>query len=198
MCDQGLVLRRSGLTRAKSRVVDGRFLVGLNVPEGSEVKSCLTSDDIVWCIEAHDNRKGTDMISPQLQMAVVHATADDRRRSAAARAESRASSSQAGVAADSVTLRYSVPDDEPALARLAALDSSTPPAQPVLLAEVAGRLRAAIALSDGRVVADPFHPTAHLVDLLRARADQLGSQEQTRRSRRLGSWAARLRAPAWR
>ena len=139
------------------------------------------------------------MISPQLQMAVVQATTDNRRRAAAARnTESRAAHSQAGAAAESVTLRYGVPGDEAALVRLAALDSSTAPAQPVLLAEVGGRLRAAMALSDGEVVADPFHPTAYLVDLLRARADQLGSQTQTRRSRRLGSWAAGLRAPAWR
>jgi hypothetical protein len=61
------------------------------------------------------------------------------------------------VAAErSVTLRFGSPADEGRLARLAALDSSAPPAQPVLLAEVDGQLRAAIALAGGAVVADPF------------------------------------------
>jgi hypothetical protein len=69
--------------------------------------------------------------------------------------------------------RLSSPGDERALARLAMLDSSTPPAEPVLLARVDGQLLAALALSDGSIVADPFHATADLIDLLRARARQL-------------------------
>lgn len=72
-----------------------------------------------------------------------------------------------------VTLRYGFPDDAEAIARLATLDSSLPPAPPILLAEVAGELRAALSLRDGTVVADPFHRTGGLVDLLRARAVQL-------------------------
>jgi hypothetical protein len=96
-----------------------------------------------------------------------------------------------------VTLRFGVTDDQTRLARLAALDSSKPPAPPILLAEVDGQLLAALALSDGTVVADPFHPTADLVDLLRARAHQLGGDGPMRRSRRLRSWSL-LRALAWR
>jgi hypothetical protein len=72
-----------------------------------------------------------------------------------------------------VTIRHAFPDDGPALWRLATLDSSEPPRAPVLLAEVDGRLRAALSLADGAVVADPFHPTAALTDLLSARAAQL-------------------------
>ncbi len=139
------------------------------------------------------------MISPQLQMALVHAKADDLRRAAAARNLTRRQA-QPGprVAAEkSVTLRFGVPADENRLARLAALDSSKPPAEPILIAEVEGQLLAALALSDGSVVADPFRPTADVIDLLRARAHQLDGNSPIRRSGRLRSWS-RLRAPAWR
>src|SRR5437763_10588970 len=113
------------------------------------------------------------MLTPQLQIALAHAKADDLRRAAAVRNPGRRQSQpRPPVAAErSVTLRFGVPADENRLARLAALDSSKPPAQPILLAEVDGQLLAALALSDRAVVADPFHPTADLIDLLRARAN---------------------------
>jgi hypothetical protein len=75
--------------------------------------------------------------------------------------------------ADSVTIRHAFPDDGLALVRLAALDSAEVPRQPLLVAEVSGELRAAISLHDGAVVADPFHRTQALVELLAARAAQL-------------------------
>jgi hypothetical protein len=100
-----------------------------------------------------------------------------------------------------VTLRFGFPDDSSAIGRLAALDNSLPPARPVLLAEVAGELRAALSLSDGAVVSDPFFPSAAVVELLRARAGQLAASERRRgaprRPRRLGGWS-RLRPAAWR
>ena len=77
-----------------------------------------------------------------------------------------------------LTLRYAFPDDAAAVARLAALDSAEPPAAPLLLAEVEGELLAAISLPDGAVIADPFHRTRELVDLLRARAAQLMPAER--------------------
>lgn len=139
------------------------------------------------------------MISPQPNMALAQATADDLRRAADAhRLTRRRAEPERPVAADmSVTLRFSSPADQKSLARLAELDSTTPPAQPVLLAEVDGQLRAALALKDGSVAADPFHPTAHLIDLLRARARQLDATPRIKRSRPLGRWS-RLRAMAWR
>lgn len=79
--------------------------------------------------------------------------------------------SDAGVAA--VTLRYAVFDDAPDLLRLAQLDSAEPLAEPILLAEVAGELTAALSLAENRVIADPFVATAGAVELLRARARQL-------------------------
>lgn len=57
---------------------------------------------------------------------------------------------------------------------LAALDSQPPPPAPLLIAEVADEPWAALSLTgDRRVVANPFHHTAELVTLLRARADGL-------------------------
>jgi hypothetical protein len=76
-----------------------------------------------------------------------------------------------------VTIRHAFPDDRLALLRLAAIDSSEPPAQPVLVAEVEGELRAALSLRDAHVIADPFHRTQALVDLLRARAAQLIAED---------------------
>jgi hypothetical protein len=79
-----------------------------------------------------------------------------------------------------VTLRrYSTEDHDP-LARLAALDSSKPPQEPVVVAEVGGELRAALSLNDGSLVADPFHLTGGVADLLRAYARQLDVQPETR------------------
>lgn len=70
-----------------------------------------------------------------------------------------------------ITIRLATPDDHLGLARLAALDSadSAPPGR-VLLAEVDGELHAALSLQDGSVVADPFHPTLHILELLRTHA----------------------------
>jgi hypothetical protein len=74
---------------------------------------------------------------------------------------------------DTVTIRPAFPDDAAALARLAALDSARVPEGPLLLAEVGGEPWAALAPGSGRAIADPFRPTAALVELLRRRAEQL-------------------------
>lgn len=89
------------------------------------------------------------------------------------------------VDARPVTLRYGFPDDAEAIARLAKLDSSEPPPQPLLLAEVSGQLWAALSLSSGAVVADPFRPTKATLELLRARARQLDAKSSSQRLRRL-------------
>jgi hypothetical protein len=83
-----------------------------------------------------------------------------------------------------VTLRFGFPDDAEAIARLAALDSAELPPPPILLADVDGELSAALSLADGTVVADPFRPTAELVELLRARARQLTGPAAVARARR--------------
>lgn len=97
-----------------------------------------------------------------------------------------------------VTLRFAFPDDDEALARLASLDGAVPPAAPVLVAEVGGALRAALSLADGRAVADPFHPSCALLELLRARARQLEGAATRWPFRRRGRVRARPRLAGWR
>jgi hypothetical protein len=72
-----------------------------------------------------------------------------------------------------VTVRRSASGDESGLARLAALDSGSPPRGPALIAEADSRMLAALPLGAGRVVADPFEPTAELVALLELRRTQI-------------------------
>src|SRR5579859_2585598 len=72
-----------------------------------------------------------------------------------------------------VTLRYAVAADTPVLKALAELASSTPPAGSALVAEVDGRLRAALPLDGGRPIADPFFSGGEMLELLRLRALQL-------------------------
>ena len=78
----------------------------------------------------------------------------------------------------SVTIRLSYPDDAGELARLAALDESPLPAGRMLVAEVEGTPRAALPLSGGPAIADPFYPSAGLVSLLELRAAQLGTDDE--------------------
>lgn len=78
-----------------------------------------------------------------------------------------------------IVLRRGVAADAKALLRLAALDSARPLTGETLVAEQAGSLVAAVSLSDGTVIADPFRPTAGIVELLRVRLDQLQHQGMT-------------------
>lgn len=108
-----------------------------------------------------------------------------RGESAAARRAGDARDEAAGA----VTLRLGAPADIRALDRLSQLDSAPPPQQPVLVAVVGGEICAAVSLTDGAVVADPFRPTAALVELLQQRARQLHAQAREERSRRAPSRA---------
>ena len=73
----------------------------------------------------------------------------------------------------SISLRLARPEDRPAVRRVAERDSAFLPVEPLLIAVTAEGVRAAISLSDGRVIADPFARTAELVELLRSRAGQI-------------------------
>jgi hypothetical protein len=97
------------------------------------------------------------------------------------------------VTESTLVIRVATPLDDAELHRLAALDSSRPLAGPVIVAQSDGRIDAAIALEDGRAVADPFRPTAGLVEVLRARAARLHVEAGAPRARlrRLGLIAAR-------
>ena len=95
----------------------------------------------------------------------------------------------------SVTLRMAREEDREALRRLAELDSSRVPATPMILAEVDGALLAATSVADGATVADPFAPTAQLVELLRLRAAHLRGENapaSARGQRRVLPGARRL------
>jgi hypothetical protein len=65
-----------------------------------------------------------------------------------------------------VTIRPAYATDSRALTRLAQLDSSAVPAEPLLVAAVDGELRVAVSVYDGAVIADPFAPTASIVRMV--------------------------------
>ena len=87
---------------------------------------------------------------------------------------------------DPILIRLATDADAAAIERLAALDSSPVPTGELLLAEVGGRIRAAIRIEDRAVISDPFHRTAGLVALLAERADHLAGPRGGRA--RLALW----------
>jgi hypothetical protein len=115
-------------------------------------------------------------MNPQLSFGIAQARHQEfverstRRGRAAARSRLRAASP---IFWEGLTLRLATSADRPALAHLAELEQSSRPPEPVLLGVVMQRPIAALSLSDGSVLADPFAPTAELVELLRLRARQL-------------------------
>ncbi len=84
-------------------------------------------------------------------------------------------------------IRRTTRDDTAVLRRLAALDDAAALRGDALVAEVDGQIHAAVSLSDGRAIADPFRHTAALVDLLKLRAQQLTETGETP-----SHWVARL------
>jgi hypothetical protein len=69
-----------------------------------------------------------------------------------------------------ITIRRATVGDDAELDRLSQLEGLPVPAEPVLVAEVDGRLRAAIALYGSEAIADPFERTDHLLRMLREHA----------------------------
>jgi len=137
------------------------------------------------------------MHSP-LHRALAQARVDELRRAATASAgRPRPRPPRRTPPASPVTLRFCFPDDAESLARLATLENSAAPPQPALLAEVGGELRAALSLADGSVVSDPFYPSAHVLELLRARARQLEDSERESGRVRPRIWT-RARLASWR
>jgi hypothetical protein len=88
---------------------------------------------------------------------------------------------------DSITIKLSTDADRARIQRLAELDGGHAPAGETLLAEVNGRLLAAVGM-DGSAVADPFERTGEVVRLLRG---QVRGDHARRRPRRRG-WLGRL------
>jgi hypothetical protein len=85
-------------------------------------------------------------------------------------------------------IRNARDEDEAALSQLAELDSRPRLVGPVLIGEIAGAPAAALSLDDERVIADPFQPTSHLIQLLRLRARSVKAVART------PSLSARVRA----
>jgi hypothetical protein len=82
------------------------------------------------------------------------------------------------------TIRHASAADAGAVARLAALDSASPPTGELLLAEVGHELWAAVEIDSGKAIADPFRPSGDLVELLHFRAARM-RLEVAKPSRRL-------------
>jgi hypothetical protein len=94
-------------------------------------------------------------------------------RHAAARSSRAARRARKATDAERLVLRRSSAEDAPALARLARLDSAPRPRGEMLVAEVDEKIVAAVPFDGGRPIADPFRPTADIVELLQARAELL-------------------------
>ena len=73
----------------------------------------------------------------------------------------------------SITFRRAAAEDTPALQRLAALDSAPAPSGEALVAEHDGSLVAAVTIDGRTAIADPFVPTAGILELLRAWSGQV-------------------------
>ena len=87
-----------------------------------------------------------------------------------------------------IALRIAQPEDVYDVSRLAELDEAPLPAGPLMLAVVDGETVAALSLSDGRVVANPFVPTEKAVTLLRLNATQPSGKRHRR-------WRPRILRP---
>ena len=89
------------------------------------------------------------------------------------------------TASPDITIRTARAEDRMELARVAARDTHALPAGPLLVAQVGSDVRAAISLEDGAIIADPFHRTAELVEMLKIRS-AAGREDDYGRTRRGG------------
>ena len=78
---------------------------------------------------------------------------------------------------------------------LAELDEVGVPPAPHLLAFVGEELWAAVSLSSGEVISDPFRPSAEVAALIRERGRQLTAAERGRPRSGVMRFADRVRAP---
>lgn len=98
-----------------------------------------------------------------------------------------------GLFADSdrtTTIRLGDAADAADIDRLAALDERDPGESPHLVADDDGEIVAALSLTDGTAIGDPFRLTLPTIGLLRARARQLDALGRGRRGRRLAAMLA--------
>ena len=95
--------------------------------------------------------------------------------------------------ANAYVIRLAGEQDKDTVRQLAELDGQRPLIEPVLIGEIHGRPAAAVSLTDGRVVADPFQATMHLTPILHLRADAFRSftKEPSLRARLLAGLRVR-------
>jgi hypothetical protein len=79
---------------------------------------------------------------------------------------------------DAVLVRRATASDATRIRILARLDDCRLPEGPFLVADMAGETVAAMSLSTGAVVADPFRRTGDACDLLRLRGEQIAKLEE--------------------
>jgi hypothetical protein len=77
---------------------------------------------------------------------------------------------------ETVIVRLAGERDQGAIRTLAERDGRREPPAPLLVAEAEGRVLAVRSLADGASLADPFHHTAHLTELLALRSVHLQSE----------------------
>ena len=126
------------------------------------------------------------LLHPEVRRELVAARMQDLEREQARRPRVAAGSPERADLT-SIALRLCRVGDDEALARLAALEEKPVPHGEFVIAEVDGRIVAALPLDGGPPLRDPFARTAHLLRLLELRAAQLRCQERTLRG--LWPWA---------
>ncbi len=84
---------------------------------------------------------------------------------------------------DPVLVRRATAADAGRIVTLARLDDRRLPEGPFLVAEMDGEAVAAMSLTSGAIVADPFRRTGDAADMLRLRAAQLAEQARRRQAR---------------
>jgi hypothetical protein len=118
------------------------------------------------------------MLAPRQDQSTRVPSPPDPRASAVRPALGLAAVPGPSVAVPEVTIRLAYDSDARALQRLAELDSQRLPVGALLVAVVAEEPWAAVQVHGGATIADPFRPTADIVELLRARAAQLDARER--------------------
>src|SRR5947209_1690511 len=123
--------------------------------------------------ESSEHRREAEVMHPDFRMELIHERENrlERALDRSRRLEERVVRPE--VFDEAVALRLGSVHDDEALERLAQLEGRRLPSGRFVLAEVGGRVVAALSLPGGEALADPFRPTAHLLPLLRLRAAQL-------------------------
>jgi hypothetical protein len=119
------------------------------------------------------------MLHPEIMRILVDEHRETLRREARGFVRSRPRKPAADMR--DIELRLCRVADDPALEELAALAERPLPRGRLVLAAVRGRIVAALPLTGGTALRDPFVRTEHLLPLLELRAAQLRSPEPRRR-----------------